>query len=354
MDKKHLSLGITFVLAALVCYYFAAKFAPPPPAPPAVVQQVVAQQQAAAPNAPILGASPSSQAAFATAASDRKGATITTLENDFIQVRFTDFGGAIRDVALKKYPAVLHGTDPYVLNSVHADPMLAIVDFAGLDRSRSRFQLVQRRRPRKSSIARSSPAGWRSPGGTMLSPDRAGNTDPYQLRAETTFLNLTGQPAAVVPGGAGHRHRGADRPDRPGRTSCATGFSRRQGPELSARGPRSGGERGHARHGRAHEAKSSITDAGPIVWGAVKNQFFSIILTPDQPASDLIQRRIKLFEGLDDSVLNAYGVDCNADFEVRRRCRRTARPRWAPASTRARTNITAWPIPTPSGPTRTR
>jgi YidC/Oxa1 family membrane protein insertase len=312
VDKKNLSLGIVFIVAALACYFLAAKYAPPPPAPPAVVQQVVAQQQAAAPAAPVLGASPSAQAAFATAASDRKGATITTLENDFIQVRFTDFGGAIRDVALKKYPAENKpGSDPYVLNSVHADPMLAIVDFPGLDRS-VRYQLVSQ--TAAEVVYRAVVVGrMEVTRRYVLSPDAAGRTDPYQLRTETTFRNLGGQAAApfqvALAIGTVAPTDPTDRGDK-----LATGFSNGNDQSFVTRSAleASGGMLGMG----AHEAKSSITDSGPIVWGAVKNQFFSIILTPDEPASDLVQRRIKLFDGLDDSVLNAYGVDCNADFTV--------------------------------------
>jgi YidC/Oxa1 family membrane protein insertase len=37
--------------------------------------------------------------------SERNGASVTTLSNSFVEVNFTDAGGAIRDVAFKKYPA---------------------------------------------------------------------------------------------------------------------------------------------------------------------------------------------------------------------------------------------------------
>jgi YidC/Oxa1 family membrane protein insertase len=66
----------------------------------------------------------------------------------------------------------------------------------------------------------------------------------------------------------------------------------------------------------AHEAAPSITSAGPIVWAVVKNQFFSTILTPDQPAADMVTRRVKLFEGLSDATPNAYGVDSTVDFDL--------------------------------------
>jgi len=73
----------------------------------------------------------------------RRQCTTTTLANDFIEVRLTDQGGAIRDVALRKHLAELGSPAPYVFNQVHADPILAFTDDAlpGLGRT-TRYQLV--------------------------------------------------------------------------------------------------------------------------------------------------------------------------------------------------------------------
>ena len=45
-------------------------------------------------------------ASFASATGANANARVTALENDFIKVRFTDYGGALSDVALKKFPAI--------------------------------------------------------------------------------------------------------------------------------------------------------------------------------------------------------------------------------------------------------
>ena len=80
---------------------------------------------------------------FAAVAKDSTEATITTLANDFIEVRLTDFGGAIRDVAFKKYPAELGEPGPFVFNQQHADPLLAFTEESFPDLSRTtRYQLV--------------------------------------------------------------------------------------------------------------------------------------------------------------------------------------------------------------------
>ncbi|MDR0392636.1 MAG: membrane protein insertase YidC [Puniceicoccales bacterium] len=51
---------------------------------------------------------------------------IITLENDFVRVNFTNCGGAIRTVALKKYPAELNRSEPYIFNQNADLPALGL------------------------------------------------------------------------------------------------------------------------------------------------------------------------------------------------------------------------------------
>ena len=134
MDKKNTLLGAIFIIGAFASLYFGQRLFPAPPAPPAEVRAAVARQNAEASSAPgavptaptITGGGP--QAAFAATTAEHAGASITKLENDVIAVRFTDFGGAISDVALKKYPAALGRPDPFVFNELHSDPILALTE----------------------------------------------------------------------------------------------------------------------------------------------------------------------------------------------------------------------------------
>ena len=227
------------------------KYAPQRPASPAAVRQAVVEQGGAAPapSAPaIQSAGP--EAAFATPGADHAGATITTLENGFIQVRFTDFGGAVRDVALKRrlpngsyqYPTSRRESLPFIFNELHADPMLAFVDFPGLDRG-TRFELVSKSAnevvyravlDRRLEVTRR----------YVLPPDAGDSTDPYQIRAETTFRNLAGETAApmrvsMALGTAPVRHPGQ-------RAVPRHRLLRRQEPELHP-ALQAGGEQRHVR-----------------------------------------------------------------------------------------------------------
>jgi YidC/Oxa1 family membrane protein insertase len=62
--------------------------------------------------------------------------------------------------------------------------------------------------------------------------------------------------------------------------------------------------------------KAVIQGSGPVVWATVKNQFFASILTPDEPASGLETRRVKLLKDLPDADKRAYGITAVVDFDV--------------------------------------
>ena len=202
MDKKHLILGIALICGAFASLYVGQKVAPQPTAPAAAVREAVAQQTAQATGGniaqpPALGAG-GPQANFAAATGDNAQAQVTTLENDFIRVRFSDFGGAIRDIALKQYPAAQGRPDPFIFNELHADPMLALTEFPGLDRG-TRYALVS---------SSSTEIVFRAVLDGRLevtrhyilahSVDPKAGTDPYQVRHETSFRNLTDKTAVPL------------------------------------------------------------------------------------------------------------------------------------------------------------
>src|ERR1035438_564506 len=117
MDKKNLTIGILFFLAAFVIMRMA-PHAPPPPSPSIgnIANPLASNQAGATANAP---ATSPDDATFAAVQKDAAGETITHLANDYIDVAFTDYGGAIKDVALKKYPSGVGQLDPYVFNALH-------------------------------------------------------------------------------------------------------------------------------------------------------------------------------------------------------------------------------------------
>ncbi|TAG29209.1 MAG: hypothetical protein EAZ36_04410, partial [Verrucomicrobia bacterium] len=140
MDKKNLTIGILFIMAAFATSIIGAKIQPPPApiAPAPTLVEGAPGSPAATPGA-VASAAPTS--ALAALAVNRTDAQVNILTNEFVTVRLTDFGGAIQDVAFKKYPAIQGAPEPFVFNARHAAPLLGIGELAGLDQN-ARFDLV--------------------------------------------------------------------------------------------------------------------------------------------------------------------------------------------------------------------
>ncbi len=318
MDKKNTTIGVALLLAAFAFMFFGPKSAPPPPAPveqkPAVTDPTApattatggATTPAAAPGAP------AASTAFAAVNRDSTAATVTTLGNDFIEARFTDSGGALLEVALKKYTAELKKPDPFVFNKDHADPILALVDFPGLDR-RTRYERVSQTATEivyravfenRIEVTRR----------YVVSPNTGDTTDPYVIRHETTFRNLTDQAVAPMRFGFALGTAAPNNRDDIGqylKTSYASGGSQKFVPRSDLEA--SGGFLGMGAHG----ASPYLTSGGPIAWAAVKNQFFTSIFTGDEPAASLVTRRVKLLGELPDEALAAYGITGIANFDTK-------------------------------------
>jgi YidC/Oxa1 family membrane protein insertase len=315
VDKKNTFIGAALFIAAFAVLIYSNKYAPKRPAP-AEIQHEVSKQiasESAAPAAAGAAEAPASTAepTFTSAEADQSSATVTTLENGFVEVNFTDAGGSIRDVAFKKYPATQGQANPFIFNELHASPMLAFVGLPGLDRS-TRYELVSKSSTdvvyravldKRIEVTRH----------YVVSPDRVGGTDPYVIRCETTLRNL------------------ADSASAPMRVALSVGTAAPanaldNGLQLMTeywngkdqiKVVRSSLEASSGFLGfGAHDAKAVAIGDGPVAWATVKNQFFAAILTPDDPAASLETRRIKLLRLLPDTDKRAYGIMGAVSFNV--------------------------------------
>lgn len=329
MDKKNFTIGAVLLITAFAVLFLAPRSAPPPREPagekaPAGAPGGSGTAPAAIPTPAQSQPTPAAaaNAAFAAVNRDAADATVTKLANEYIEARFTDSGGALLEVALIKrdekskrlvYPEKLGGDAPFVFNALHADPMLAFVDYPGLDRgaryervSQTATEVVYRRvLDNKLEVTRR----------YTIAPTKGENSDPYQVRHETTIRNLTDQtipPARVALSLGTAAPTNADDPG----LQLTTGFSNGEDQEFIPRSelePSSGflGMMG------GHAAIPYLTSAGPLVWTAVKNQFFASILTGDEPASALVTRRVKLIPNLPDEHYGAYGITGTAQFDLK-------------------------------------
>jgi YidC/Oxa1 family membrane protein insertase len=298
MDKKNTTIGVILLLVAFASLYFTAPKQPPvdpnAPAPTAVAPAVAGQPVESTAGATTLSPVPApagSNATFAAVATDNSNAVITTLANDYVEVRLTNFGGAIRDVAFKKYPAVQGEEAPFVFNSLHAAPILALDNFPGLDAS-VRFELVS---------ATSTQAVYRAVFENRLEVTRTytlhatgdQSGDPYRIHHETTFRNLTDQlaplPRTAVNLGTASLVNATDNGQY---LNLATYDGEKS--HLIQRGDLQGGGL-LSNFGLGNKADlPSLEQSGTLVWASVKNQFFASIFTPDKPATGIVARRIEL------------------------------------------------------------
>jgi len=294
MDKKNTLIGVLLLVAAFGCLFLIQRFSPPAPrATPPAAQS--ASQPATVPAA-ATAATPASTSTFATVAKDNDAVTITRLSNGYIEVRLTDFGGAINDVAFAKYPAELGNPAPFVFNRLHADPILAFSEESPVELGRSaRYQRVSASDSevvyrlvldgalevtRRYSLASSLREDPKSP-------------SVYVIHHETTFRNLggTARPAQPVFFALGTASL-IDQNDYGQYLNVATynGSSA----DFSATGDLEGAGFIKRMFGGDPNPKPFLKKEGPVVWGSVKNQFFASIFTADKPGSAVIVRRIGL------------------------------------------------------------
>lgn len=317
MDKKNTTIGVLLLVAAFASLYFGAQMAPAPsPTAPELAPQTAPMPTAgnAAPSPGTVGApatSPS-DATFAAVVRDNAGATVTTLANDVIEVRFTDFGGAIRDVAFRTYTAEQNQTAPYVFNEVHADPLLGFTDFPGLDRS-ARYTLVSAtatevvyRAIFENRLEVTRRYTVRAPGDT--------SADPYRIRHETTIRNLTDStaplPRATLSLGTASLVNTSD----VGQYLNAATYDG-EDTHFTDRGELEGGGFLSWIGMRDGAPKPFVDKPGVVNWAAVKNQFFASVYTPVVPGVGLVARRVELppFPG---STRPNIGLTAVARFEL--------------------------------------
>jgi YidC/Oxa1 family membrane protein insertase len=145
----------------------------------------------------------------------------------------------------------------------------------------------------------------------VAQPDK--QHDPYVLRHETTFRNLTDQ-VVPVPRIALSLGTAAPTNVQDMGLKLTAGYSSGNDQTFF---PRSKLEASSGMLGfGASDAKPFIAGGGPVVWATVSNQFFAAILTPDQPAAGLLIRRVKLLSALPDENRNAYGLTSATQFDL--------------------------------------
>lgn len=317
MDKKNFTIGVILLVAAFAVLIFAPRSAPStqPSAPhspaatarPASATPATSEPQPARPADAM--AAPTTE--FAAIRREAAGAKTHVLGNEFIEARLTNFGGAVHEVAFKKYPAELGKPEPYIFNRLHEAPILALGEYPGLGDDTA-YEVV--RANATEVVYRVVLEGRLEVTRTYRLPsDGEPGSDPYRLLHETTFRNLT---ATAVPPSKVTLGIGTAAPvnaNDPGQYLNVAAYDG-EDTNYIERSDLEGGGIG-SMFGAGSAPKAVLEKPGRVVWAAAKNQFFASIYTPAQPGAGVLARRIELPAFPDHNRPN-IGVTAAARFDL--------------------------------------
>jgi len=315
MDKKNFTIGALLVIGALASFYFSARLAPPPAPRPIVDQTTVPgpatgrPAEVPAPAAPVQA--PGGSALTPSPATAGSPAEYVTLANEFVEIRFTNHGGAIDRVGLKKYQAVQNQPALYTLNPIQAAPALSLTDFPGAD-LHTAYALVSQ--TASEVVYRAVTGGLEITRRYSLA--KAANEDDYQIRHETTFRNLTDKPLAL-PRVVFNVGTAAPLNENDFGQYLNAGYSDGTDSSFINRGQLEGGGLLAMVGAKDGTPPPFLQYPAAIAWATVKNQFFAMILTPDQPGTGLRVERVKLSPAALDTDRKAYGITGYAQFELK-------------------------------------
>ena len=311
MDKKNTIIGVLLLVAAMASFYFSSRLAPPAPSRPPLTAS--SGSPLAKNEAPPAGPASSPGDAVLTAGktSTSTPAEYVTLANDFLEVKLTNHGGAIDSIGLKKYPAELGRPALYTLNAQQIAPALSLTDFPGAD-SRTAYTLVSQTQTEVTYRAVSD--GLEITRRYLL--EKATGRDDYQIRHETTFHNLTDK-TLPLPRATFNLGTAAPLNESDYGLYLNSGYSDGKDATFIRRSDLEGGGLLAMVGAKDGTPPPYLERPASIAWASVKNQFFAMILTPDQPGVGVRIERVKVNPLAPDTDKRAYGVTNYAQFEIK-------------------------------------
>ncbi|OLA85987.1 MAG: hypothetical protein BHW65_00930 [Verrucomicrobia bacterium CAG:312_58_20] len=286
MDKKNTVIGVLLLMAAMYFMYDSS------------VKEAAAERSARAARAERM-ATPSETAKAVPARKAPKQSPfapdenipekIVSLENDKIRINFTNKGGAIKNVELRDYPKAQGSKDPFVFNDIDARVPAMGLSFFNPDEGeipvpiQKSFALVDSsadsvtyrlRVENKFDITRKY---------QLVKADGI-DAAPYTIATATSVKNISSEPQPI---GEVFICLGAVPPTESDvyGTNLAAAFFDGDGSRFlkSSSFVDSSGFLGIGKTRAKYFEKLSLY---PIVWGAVKNQFFAAVFTPEKIASN--------------------------------------------------------------------
>lgn len=217
----------------------------------------------------------------------QEAARFVTLENEEFCVQLSSIGGGVQSVSMKRYPAVRGGKDPFIFNenasipaltlSLSSDEQLLLVNFEIVQQSQSKIVF---RKSLKSGI--------------MIEREyRLPQEGAYTLQTETRFINPTQKIFDLKDIFIG---LGNFPPTASDVTGDYLNFGYYDGDKAHfIKTSDFRASSGFFGMGKA-SAKKKITGEDRVVWGSVKNQFFTSIFTPKVPGNGFVALPVPSFD----------------------------------------------------------
>lgn len=224
-----------------------------------------------------------------------------TLENDCIRVRFTNLGGAIKDVELKRYPAAIDSKEPYIFNTQGNDPALAISVASGdsqLTTYAPKYTLVQKT-DTSLQFLYETPEGIRIIRGYRLQNDSK-NHDAYVIVHETKFVNQSSNAFDLSRICVNLGTIPATKGDRYGDYLNFGCYNGKKGHFIKVRDFH--GSSGFLGFGVRASSEFLQESKKYFTWGAIKNQFFTAVLTPEVPATGYFVQPVPIDSGKEEGI----------------------------------------------------
>jgi YidC/Oxa1 family membrane protein insertase len=213
------------------------------------------------------------------------------LENGSLRVTLSSYGGAVRTIELLQFseenPRRVPDSGPVVLNAVADVQALTLAREAGTQLLPLATVYRVESATRERVVFRADLAGGMVVRRTYTIADGNGGPEPYTLRHRTEFYNPTDSAqlldkvflnvGTAAPSAADHMGFNLNASYRDNGSYDSIAASKFRGGGFIFKS----------------EPKERIREPGIIQWGAVKNQFFTTILTPTRPADALVASGVR-------------------------------------------------------------
>lgn len=238
-----------------------------------------------------------------------------TLENEHLKITLSSYGGAITEIVLKDYPADNPHTNeaplPVVLNRVSNNPALDLKRQAGDQLAPvALFYRLAAQSERSATFEAVLPSGIivrRSY--ELRNGEAADGPGSYLVEHRSTFTNPTANPVSIDRVFLDLGTAAPTDADYMGFNLNASYYENGDYDNIPISKFNGGG------FIFKKEPKEKVEERGIIQWGAVKNQFFTTIFTPESPGDAIIARGIRFPQDPKTGKV-PIGITASMEFDV--------------------------------------